>query len=502
LNGEFPAGFTRLRQATTDILERYQSINPSIRYISQDPSIGSVEEINAKREELRKDGVLPTTLRYGEGTALTNKEIYPYAIFSLGTRQVVVNLLEEQIMGVPEEVILNNSVSLLEYKFSDAIKKLTTTKKANIVFTQGNGELSRQQTASIENSLRQHYNTGRVVLDSVYQISADIDILIVAKPRHSFSQRSKFIIDQYIMNGGKVMWLIDYLDVNVDSINQNRIYVPPTMNLDLDDIWFKYGFRIQPNLVLDLQSSAIQQVIGMSGGEPQMQLIKWPYHLLSFPISDHPLVKNLDRINLLFPSSIDTIKTDTPINKTILLTSSPYTRFQLTPMRLNFQILREDMKEELFNKPPQNLALLIEGEFESAFKNRVAVSMEEVLNEIGSPFKDKSIATKQIIISDGDIINNVVNVSQQRIYPLGYNKWEKRTYRGNEAILLNAIEYLLDDSNILSARSKEVRLRLLDTIKAKSERTKWRLINIALPIMILLLFGFLFNLFRKRKYSK
>ena len=503
LDGEFPAGFKRLRQSTKDILDQYRSIAPKIIYEFQNPSPkgASNEELNNIKLELSKDGIQPTTLRYGEGDALTNRQIYPYAIFSLGQKQVVMNLLEEQVMGIPEEVILNQSVSLLEYKFSNAIQKLTLKERSNIVFTEGHGELDRQQTAVLENSLKEYYNTGRVNLDSIYQLNSDINVLVVAKPRTNFNQRAKFLIDQYIMNGGSVLWLIDYLDVNVDSIGRNDIYVPPTMNIDLDDLWFNYGFRVQPNLVLDLQATQIPQVIGMSGGEPQFNRIKWPYHMLALPLSQHPIVKNLDRINLFFPSSIDTIQTKAAIKKEILLQSSDYTRYQLTPVRLNFQILQQDFKAELFNKPPQTVALLVEGAFESAYQNRITADMEAMLRQIEAPYKDKGIMAKQIIISDGDIINNVINVKEQKIFPLGYNKWEKRTYKGNEHFLLNAIEYLVNSENILAARSKEVRLRMIDRVKARNEKNKWRLINLALPLVLLLLFGLGYRSYRKFKYA-
>lgn len=503
LDGEFPAGFKRLRQSTKDILDQYRSRAPKIIYEFQNPSPkdASNEELNNIKLELSKDGILPTTLRYGEGDALTNRQIYPYAIFSLGQKQVVVNLLEEQVMGMPEEVILNNSVSLLEYKFSNAIQKLTLKNKANIVFTEGHEELSKQQTAVLENSLKEYYNTGRVNLDSIYLINKEIDVLIVAKPRTAFNQRSKFLIDQYIMNGGSVLWLIDYLDVSVDSIGRNDIYIPPTMNLDLEDLWFNYGFRLQPNLVLDLQATQIPQVIGMAGGEPQYQLIKWPYHVLALPLSQHPIVKNLDRINLFFPSTIDTIQTNARVNKEILLQSSPYTRYQLTPVRLNFQVLQEDFKAELFNKSPQAVAVLLEGEFESAFQNRVTADMQNMLQQIDAPFKEKGEHAKQIIISDGDIINNVLSVKEQKIFPLGYNKWERRTYKANETFILNAIEYLINTDNILAARSKEVRLRMIDRVKARTEKTKWRLINIVLPLLLLIGFGLVYRQIRKYKYA-
>jgi len=501
LEGEFPAGFTRLQNSTTELLDRYKSYAPQIIYEFVNPSEGANEEINARRQELAKDGILPTTLSYGEGDQRTNKLIYPYAICSYGSRQVVVNLLEEQVLGIPEEVVLNNSVSLLEYKFSNAIQKLTLQKKQNIVFTEGHGELEPKQTAVLETSLRQYYNTGRINMDSTYQISPEIDLVIVAKPRTEFDQRDQFLLDQYIMNGGSVMWLIDKMNVNVDSIARNQLYIPTVNETGLEDLWFKYGFRLQPNLVLDLESSRIPQVIGMAGDKPQMELIKWPYHVLSFPITNHPIAKNLGRVNLLFPSTIDTIKTSTPVEKLILLQSSPYTRYQLSPVRLNFQILQQDFKSELFNKKPQALAVLLEGEFESAFKNRVGQDMLDVLNEIGVPFKERSPRTQQLVISDGDIANNVIDVQAQKFFPLGYNKFDRQTYTANETFLLNAVEYMLDENAILTARAKEVKLRLLDTIKARSERTKWRIINIGIPILMLLLFGSFYRFIRKRKYG-
>jgi len=189
------------------------------------------------------------------------------------------------------------------------------------------------------------------------------------------------------------------------------------------------------------------------------------------------------------------------VNKEILLQSSPYTRYQLTPVRLNFQVLQEDFKAELFNKSPQAVAVLLEGEFESAFQNRVTADMQNMLQQIDAPFKEKGEHAKQIIISDGDIINNVLSVKEQKIFPLGYNKWERRTYKSNETFILNAIEYLINTDNILAARSKEVRLRMIDRVKARTEKTKWRLINIVLPLLLLIGFGLVYRQIRKYKYA-
>ena len=502
LEGEFPASFKRLQNSTRELLERYKSYAPQIVYQFENPSEGTIENINARREQLRQAGIIPMTLTIGEGDQLTNKSIYPFAICSLGSKQVIVNLLEEQVPGIPEEVILNNAVSLLEFKFSNAIQKLTLTERPGIVFTEGHGELGREQTAKFESLLRKYYKTGRVNLDSTLQIGEGVDLVVVAKPQTEFDQRDQFILDQYVMNGGKIMWLIDRLKVSMDSMRNSQLFIPTVYESGLEDLWFKYGFRIQPNLVLDLESSKIPQVVGMRGDEPQYNLFSWPYHVLSFPITDHPIAKSLGRVNLLFPSTIDTLRTATPVEKHILLQSSPYTRYQLSPVSLDFQILQEAFRPELFNKEPQPLAVLLDGEFESAFKNRVGQQMTGMLNKIGRTFKEKSEKTQQLVISDGDIANNILNVKERDIYPLGYNRWDREVYRANETFLLNAVEYMLGSKAILSARSKEIKLRSLDTIKARNERVKWRLINIGFPILSLLLFGFMYRFIRKRKYGK
>jgi gliding-associated putative ABC transporter substrate-binding component GldG len=501
LDGEFPAGFKRLRSATRELLNEFGSISSNIEFEFENPSVGTNAQINQRRTELAKEGIVPTNLRYGDGSEVTSTYIYPYATINYGSRKHIVRLLEDQISGVDEELTLNNSISLLEYKFADGFQKLMIDEKPIILFTDGRGELSKSQTASLEKALRENYNTGRIQLDSIFQISEDADLVIVAGPTESFDLRSQFILDQYLMNGGKVIWMIDYLNANLDSINQYGFFVPETYPIGLEDLFFKYGVRIQPNLVLDLECTRIPQVIGMAGEKAQTQLFPWYYHPLVAPKSNHPIVKNLDRINFFFPSSLDTIRTSTKIEKTILLSSSDYSRFQISPMRLNFEILRYAPDPAKYDKGPQNLAILLEGPFESAFKNRVPQSMLETLDQIDASFKEISPNTKQIFVSDSDFAKNLFNTENQRISPIGFNKWEQRTFGGNEAFILNAVDYMLDDFGVLSSRSKEVKLRLLNTVKAKSEKMKWRFINLILPMLFLLLFALGYSYWRKKRYS-
>jgi ABC-2 type transport system permease protein len=502
LEGQFPAGFKRLRNATREMLEEFRSLSPYIQYAFENPNEGSPEEVNARREELVQEGLIPTNLRTREAGEAKQQQIFPYAIFNFGTRKVIVNLLEPDQPGMPPEVTLNNSVSLLEYKMANAIQKLKLTQKPNILFTTGHGELEMLQTRSFEKELQRYYKTGRVDLSESVQLSADIDLLIVAKPKTAFPLQHQYLIDQYIVKGGSVMFLIDPLDVNLDSINLKRNFIPKPLNLNLDRLFFKYGARLQTDLVLDLQCTRIPMVVGTQGNQPQTELFSWYYHPLVTPSSQHPIAKNLGLINLLFPASIDTVQTKTSIKKTILLQSSEYSRIQLTPVRLNFDIVGEEPIPEKFNKPNQSLAILLEGAFESAYANRMTPEMMQLTEQLGAPFQSMGTPGKVLIVSDGDLIKNLVNRNTSEVSPVGYNRYENFIFKGNQDFLLNSVEYMIGEGDVLAARSKEVKLRLLDTVKAEANATKWQLINIVLPLVFLVLFGLIFNFLRKRKYGK
>ncbi len=497
MDGDFVAGFKRLQTSTEEMLQDFQSVSPYIEYDFIDPLVGNNEEKNKTIEQLAEQGLTPTNLRVPDGDKVTEKLIYPYAIFNYHKTSFVVNLLEPDVPGTNKDIILNNSVSLLEYKFANAIQKLLLGIKKDIIFTDGHGELNAQQTSDLETSLRPFYNTGRIDLDTVTGITQDLDLLVVAKPKTAFSEKDKFKIDQYVMNGGKVLWMLDRLNTSLDSISLSGNYIPLDLPLELDELLFKYGARIQSNMVLDLECSRIPMFIDAN----QQEMFPWYYHPLIAPTSQHPIVKNLDRINLKFPSTIDTLKTKTNVKKTVLLSSSQYSRIQRVPTRLNFEILRYEPEVDLFNKGPQPVALLLEGTFPSLYENRLESGMKEMLQDIGAPFREKSVDTRMIVVSDGDFAKSLYNNNTQEVSEIGFNKWERRVYKGNKDFIINAIEYLIDNNGILNARSKEVKLRMLDKYRAKAERTKWQLVNIILPLVFLLLFGLVFNFWRKRKYT-
>ncbi len=502
LEGDFPVGFKRLQKSTREMLEEFRGISGYIEYEFVNPSTGTNKEINDRREEFRNEGIQPVSLRVKDNDQTSVQLIYPYAQIFYKGRNINVNLLENQIPGMPQEVALNNSVSLIEYKLANAIQKLQTPIKPVVAFTTGHGELSPIETADLEKTLRQFYETGRLRLDSLVTIPPnELSALLIAKPRIAFSEQDKFKIDQYVMNGGKVLWLIDKLDVNLDSL-RGPSFFPREYDTNLDDLLFRYGARIQPNLVLDMQSSRIPLATGMLGNAPQFDLFRYPYHLVVPPASKHPIVKSLDLVNMLYASTIDTtVRTKTTVEKTVLLASSPNSMTQFVPLEMNFDFLRYELDPQRFNKPSQPLAVLLEGTFPSLYENRVTNEMLAGLQQLNIEFKQQSSPNRMIVASDGDIAKNGINPQEQSFKPLGFNEFENYQF-ANKDFLVNALEYLLDANGVIAARGKEVRLRLLDTAKAEAEEARWQLLNIVVPLAFLAVFGLIYNWIRRRRFAR
>ena len=501
LEREFPAGFRRLQLAVREILEEFQSINRNISFRFTDPLAGNPEEVNAKLEEWAQVGIVPTELNVRESDGQTRRRIYPFAIFNYADRQIAINLLESNMAGITPEMALNNSVSLLEYKLSNAIAKLRTTHKPNILFTEGHGELTSLQTASLEGNLRAFYNTGSINLDSIYEIPDDISMLIIAKPTLPFSEKDLFKIDQFVMHGGNVIFLIDPLVVSLDSIGKNGQYVPFDNNVGFEQMFFKYGFKVNSNLVLDLECGTIPLTLGDQRSNNTPRLVSWYYHPLVSGTPDHPIVKGLDRIHMQFPASIDTVKTRERVMKTPLLTSSPYSRLQYSPVILDFEILKLEPDPDKFDQGPQTVALLLEGTFNSLYENRVSQDMAETLDQIGTSFMPLSNPAKILVVSDGDIAKNLVNPTNGAIRPLGYNQYMNYTF-DNQDFLTNAIEYMLDKEGLIEARARNIKLRLLDKPRIAEERLYWQVLNVVLPLLLLGAFGLFFHFRRKRKYAR
>ena len=502
LEGEMPASFKRLRLATREILEDFRARSTRIEFSFENITEGDPEEVNQRTQELAQVGIVPRQIRVQEGTEFRQQLIYPVAVVNYKGRSLPVNLLENDNPTLDDEIDLNNSVALLEYKLANAIEKLQNPLKRNVLFTTGHGELGPRQTADLEASLNSYYNTGRLLLDSLTAIREGVDALIIAKPTRPFSERDKFKIDQYVMNGGKVLWLIDPLRIDLDSLSGRKDYVPVPYELELDDLLFRYGIRLEPNLVLDLQNTRIPLATGMTGDGPQLERFPYPYHVVTTFNGTHPVIKGLGPVNLFYPATLDTtVRAKYPLTKTVLVESTENTRLQYAPVRMNFEFLRYGLDEAKFNSGVQPMGMLLEGTFSSLYENRVTDDMMAGLDSLGQPFRAQSPPSAMLVIADGDVAENPVGGPNQEIRPLGYNPFEQYTF-ANKDLLMNAVEYMLDEGGIIEARGKEVRLRLLNTAKAKREKTTWQFVNIALPLVFLGLVGAGYTYWRRRRYGQ
>lgn len=502
LEGKFPAGFKRLRNATEELIKDLDDVTGTIDYDFQDPNEGTPEVRRATLEKLKERGIYPMRLTYVEDDQRVDRMTYPYAIVTYGPRTAVVQLLEEQIPGQDQEITINNSISLLEYKFVSALQKLREVDKKNIVITTGQDEIDRKYLYRLEGELRRYYDVAYLNLDSIVLISDQIDLVIVPGPKSAFSYKDQFKLDQYIMHGGKVIWMIDQLHTRLDSIAAAGVYSPTVVDHGLDDLFFKYGIRVEPNAVMDYQSTTIPQVVGYVAEKAQLEQKPWFFHPLIVPRTGHPIVKNIGQFNPYFPSTISVLETPLDVTYTTLLETSPRSRYKYVPMQLTTRITEVDAQPALFNKGPQPIAVLAEGTFESAFKNRVTNDLKEVIRQVGSTYRPNSYPTKQIWVSDSDFAKNRVDDQTGQTTEIGFNYWTRNIYKGNETFIVNAVEYLVDDDNVLTARAKEVKLRLLDPAKTRDQKRYYQILNVALPLVILALFGLLFTIMRRRRFAR
>ncbi len=429
------------------------------------------------------------------------KVIFPGALVSYRSKELPLQLLKSSIGTAPEEMI-NNSIGALEYEMANTIRRLVVTSKPRIGFTEGHGELDTLQTADITGTLNDFYSAERVRIAGKIEngkLTSNLspyNLIIIAKPDSAFGENEKFLLDQYIMHGGKVIWLVDKMNASMDSLAGASSAMATDLQLNLDDQLFRYGVRINPNLVLDLEAAPIPIVTGNIGNQPKTEFLPWMYFPLVFPKTNHPVVNNLNAVKCEFTSSIDTVG-PVRIRKTILLSSSRYSKTFYSPVHIDLSAVKQKPVMAQYNQPGQPIAVLLEGAFESGFKNRVP----EELMKYDTGFREKSENNSMIVVADGDIIKNQYKRSSGRFYPLGYDHYTGQSY-GNKNFMLNCIDYLLDESGLISLRSKEVRLRLLDKTRLETERLSWQLLNTVLPVMAVALAGIIIALVRKRKYGK
>ncbi len=514
LEGEFPAGFKRLRNETREMLNQFRAYSDYIEYEFIDPTTGkSKTELEAMYTQLAQSGLNATELNVREDAETSSKIIFPGAIVAYRSRELPLDLLLTQV-GKPPEEVLNNSVQSLEFQLINVIRKLTVSHKPKIAFIEGHGELTAEYTASIEDALREYYEIDHVRIDgrlsaltnrvakgrdsTEYTLKNKYQAIIIAKPDSAFAkdERDKFIIDQFIMHGGKALWFIDPVYAEMDSLQKTDKTIALTHELNLDDMLFNYGVRLNSNLIVDVNSLPIPVVIDQKGNQ---KLIPWIFFPVLIPTSSHPIVRNLNAIKTEFVSSIDTL--DTPgVKKTILLATSRYSRVLNTPVMISLSYLYQKPDVQMFNQPYQPVAVLLDGEFNSLFLDRVPQEIAES-PEVG--FISKSSKTQIIVVADGDIIKNQLQAGTANPVPLplGYDKYTGQRF-GNQDFVLNAVNYLCDDSGLLSVRSRQVKLRILDAARVDAERTKWQIVNTLVPILLVLVFAFVQGYLRKRKYTK
>ncbi|WP_424199552.1 gliding motility-associated ABC transporter substrate-binding protein GldG [Algibacter sp.] len=495
LEGEdFPSEFRRLQNETRQLLEEFAATSNHIVFNFINPlEDESTRERNI--QQLTQRGLTPMQLSVQESGKSSQAVIFPWALASYNDQTVLIPLVKNKI-GVSQQELVNNSVQNLEYAFADGFSKLTKPKRRKIAILKGNKELEDRYIANFIQKLGEYYYIAPFTLDSValnpqktLKAIEDYDLIISAKPTEAFTEEEKFVLDQYTMNGGKSLWLIDAVAMEKDSLyNATGTNYAVARDLNLTDFFFKYGVRINPNMVSTLYSAPITLAMG-EGSQSQFQHLKWPYSPLAGSSSNHPIVNNLNLVKFDFANQIDTLKNT--LKKTILLETAPLTKLEGTPREVSLELVTKEQNPQSFNKGNQTLAVLLEGEFQSVYSNRVKPF------EI-SEDKNTSIPTKMIIISDGDVIKN--ELAKNKPLELGFDRWTGQTY-GNKEFLLNAVNYLLDDNGLINIRSKKIAVAFLNQQKIASQKTKWQLVNILLPLVLLGVFGFIFNYLRKKRYA-
>lgn len=497
LEGEFPAGFKRLRSETKEMLDEFRAYaGDNIQYTFINPSQN--EDVNKNTEvyeQLYKAGLLPTSLQVKTENGEQNQIIFPGALVTYHEKTFPLQLLKAQV-ALGEEEVLNGSIENLEFEFASTILKLTTKVKDKIAILEGHGELNGKNLEDITKALEEYYVVERVRLNNQLFSLRGFKAAIIAKPDSTFDEKDKYILDQFVMKGGRTLWLIDPVMASMDSLTKNNVTLGLANPINLEDIIFKYGVRMNTNLVLDVQSAPIPVLAGYQGNQPQYKYYPWVYFPVAFPFCDHPIVKNLNAVKFEFASGIDTLN-NREIKKTILLASSQYSRSVNTPARIDLSILKKNPNPKEYYRRNIPLAVLLEGEFESVFKNRIApaVSTSEEM-----AFKAQGVKTAMIIVSDGDVIKNQVQSSTGKVYPLGYDRYTQQQF-GNKTFILNCMNYILDDSGLITVRTRDIQIRLLNKTIISEQKLKWQLICILSPIIIIMLYGLFSGWLRKKRYA-
>ena len=492
----FPAGFERLKESVRERLQSFRDVSGGkVVFNFRDPFEGKSQKEKAGiLEKFAAKGVYGVNIKQGGDEKYSEQIVFPYALVSYKGKEVPVRLLESHLGFTPLEK-LNYSESQLEYKFASAINGLIRPGRPAIAYLMGNGEALGWGTYDGLTTLRSLYRLDTIDLNSGTHIPSIYDAAIICKPTTAFDDKAKFKLDQYVMHGGHLLMLLDAANASMDSLRSEQ-FLATGIDLNLDDILFKWGVRVNPDLIEDLQSNRIPVMVG-----EQAEKHNWFYAPVFIPTSKHPIVRNMDGIMSMYASTIDTAA-NPEIHKTILLESSQYSRPTMTPARISLSMLRYQPRQELYNKGYKPVAVLLEGKFQSVFQDRMAPEFLRILKDsIHQPYKPVADSDGSIIVvSDGDIFLNSLN-RKTGPYEMGYWDVDNVQY-ANKPFILNCLEYLMDHSGLLEARNKDVRLRLIDPGRAKTERNKWQTINIVIPLGLVLIFASAYIFFRRRRYER
>lgn len=501
LDGDLNPGFTRLKNSAKNLLDEmsvYAAEGIDMEFIN--PSTAATQaEREQKYLELEAEGMTPTAIyeRDKEGKSI-QKIVFPWVKMTYGNKTVVVNLLKN-IRGLQGEENLNISIENLEFEITDGIRRLINSQVSKIAFIEGHGELNEAQTYDISKVLSRYFQIDRGTLATDATILAEYKAIIIAKPTQPFSESDKYIIDQYIMNGGKVLWLMDGVRVSMENLSTTGISPAIALDLNLDDLLFKYGIRIQPVLLQDVQCASVPVNIAPEGAQPQFEPTPWFFAPLLLTSSQHPISKNITEVRSEFVSTIEVVGENNNTKASLLLATSDNTHVFSTPATIDLSETHETKDKTYFNMGYMPVSVLVEGEFESNFANRMRP--KEITNAF--PLLKKSLKTRQIFVADGDIIRNETNgiASDSTTLPLGFDRYMNQQF-GNRDFIANAVLYLTDDEGWIDLRSRSLKLRLLNKQLVNNERLTIQLVSILTPLLLLAIFAVLYNILRKRKYTK
>ena len=514
LEGDFPAGFKKLRRETKEMLDEFRAYSKYIDYEFINPSeSGDAAERNDTYRQLYQAGLNPTNLVDKNSDGSTKQMvIWPGALVSYrNNTEIAIDLLENQLGQSPEDA-LNASMQNLEFRLIDAVKKVTRLQRPNIAFIQGHGELETQDVYDIVQTLAQNYNVDTVTIngrvdalihrtqheDKDVKAFASYDAIVIAKPTQPFDEKDKFLIDQYIMHGGKVLWLVEPVYATMDSLQSQESTIGLEQDLNLDDMLFKYGVRLNRDLLLDLNCAALPIRTGQVAGQAQLEFFRWYYFPLLQAASNHPMVRNMNSSKADFVSSVDATTSANGIEQIPLLKTSDYTKVSGTPVFISLAMLRQSPDKRMFSSKGKNVAYLLKGSFPSLYANRIP---QEIVDDQATDFMEESKPTAMIVVADGDRIRNQIDIKRKTPLPLGYDQFTQNTY-ANKEFIENAISYLVDGEGLIDIRSRELKVRLLDMTKINQERAKWQVINTLVPIALIIALGFVMAFIRKKKYSK